>query len=326
MFPLLFQALSPAGPRARLHTLIFHRVLAQRDELFPGEVTAGDFNAICSWLKAWFNVLPLAQAAQQLREGRLPSRALCISFDDGYADNHDVALPILQHHGLNATFFVATGFLDGGRMWNDSVIEAVRRCALPELRLDGTVAASLHILPLTSLQQRREAVTRIIDATKYLPLAERAQWVQAVVERSAASLPDDLMLSSSQVRAMHRVGMGVGGHTVSHPILARLDTAGVQSEIAEGRRHLQEIVQAQVPLFAYPNGKPGVDYDQRAVQVVQEQGFIAAVSTTWGTASAGGDLFQLPRFTPWDRSRMRFGLRLARQMFASGSADKGLGE
>ncbi|MCK7493591.1 MAG: polysaccharide deacetylase family protein [Comamonadaceae bacterium] len=56
---------------------------------------------------------------RRLGEGTLPARALAITFDDGYADNHDVALPILRRHGLNATFFVATGFLDGGIMWND---------------------------------------------------------------------------------------------------------------------------------------------------------------------------------------------------------------
>lgn len=314
MFSLLFGALSPGGPRGRLHTLIFHRVLSQRDPLFPNEVTAEDFNAICCWLKIWFNVLPLGAAALQLRAGRLPSRALAISFDDGYADNHDLALPILQRHGLTATFFVATGFLDGGRMWNDTVIEAVRRCALPRLDLAGTVAEPLGPLPLATLQDRRDAISRIIGATKYLALPERNQWVQAVAERAAASLPDDLMMRSDQVRALHRAGMGVGGHTVSHPILARLTTTEVQHEVSEGRRRLQEITRAPVPLFAYPNGKPGKDYDERAVQVVQEQGFSAAVSTAWGAAHRGSDPLQLPRFTPWDRTRTRFGLRLAQQL------------
>jgi peptidoglycan/xylan/chitin deacetylase (PgdA/CDA1 family) len=311
VFPLLFKALQPAGPRGRLHTLIFHRVLPQRDPLFPGEVTADNFDAICSWLKAWFNVLPLDQATQRLQHGTLPSRALAISFDDGYADNHDVALPILQRHGLTATFFVATGFLDGGRMWNDTVIEAVRGCALPQLDLKGTVAAELGVLPLSAVEDRRQAIGRIIGATKYLPLSERTQWVQAVAERAAMSLPDDLMMRSDQVRALHRAGMGVGGHTVSHPILARLGTAEVHQEISDGRRHLQDILQAPVPLFAYPNGKPGADYDERAVEAVRELGFSAAVATIWGTANAQSDLMQLPRFTPWDRSRLKFGLRMA---------------
>ena len=317
MFPLIFRALQPPGPRGRLHTLIFHRVLPHRDLLFPGEVTAADFEALCGWLKAWFNVLPLDSAVQQLRAGGLPSRALAISFDDGYAGNHDVALPILQRHGLTATFFVATGFLNGGRMWNDTVIEAVRGCTLPQLDLTGTIAAELGVLPVVGIDDRRSAIGRIIGATKYLPLAERMEWVQAVAARVTAPLPSNLMMTSAQVRALHRAGMGVGGHTVSHPILARLDTAGVQHEISEGRRQLQDILNAPVPLFAYPNGRPGVDYDERAVQVVRELGFSGAVATTWGTAHRQSDPFQLPRFTPWDQGRLRFGLRLARQMVSA---------
>ena len=63
----------------------------------------------------------------RLQQGRLPPRALAITFDDGYADNRTVAAPLLERHGLPCTFFVATGFLDGGRMWNDTLIETVRR-------------------------------------------------------------------------------------------------------------------------------------------------------------------------------------------------------
>jgi peptidoglycan/xylan/chitin deacetylase (PgdA/CDA1 family) len=89
-------------------------------------VDAERFDNICRWVSRWFNVLSLSTAAQQLREKRLPARPLVITFDDGYADNHDIALPILQRHGLTASFFVATGFLNGGRMWNDTLVEAIR--------------------------------------------------------------------------------------------------------------------------------------------------------------------------------------------------------
>ena len=67
----------------------------------------------------------------------VPPKSILITFDDGYADNHDIALPILKRHGLTATFFIATGFLDGGRMWNDTVIEAVRRTKRTTLDLRG---------------------------------------------------------------------------------------------------------------------------------------------------------------------------------------------
>jgi peptidoglycan/xylan/chitin deacetylase (PgdA/CDA1 family) len=312
----VFAALSPAGPRAGLPILIFHRVVARRDELFPGEVTADEFDRICGWLAHWFEVRPLGPAVADLRAGRLGSRALAITFDDGYADNHDIALPILRRHGLTATFFVATGFLDGGRMWNDTVIEAVRLSGKASLDLRGTVADALGELPLGSVPDRRAAMQAVIQSTKYLAPDERARWVDAVARASDAELPADLMMTTAQVRALHDAGMSVGGHTVSHPILSRLDTATSSFEISEGRRVLQDICRAPIELFAYPNGRPGEDYGPEAVELVKQQGFKAAVSTSWGTARSGSDPFQLPRFTPWDRTRHRFALRLARSLLA----------
>ena len=100
------------GVGARLSVLIFHRVLPESDPIFPDEMYAHCFEAMCGWLKAWFNVLPLDAAVASLKAGKLPARSACITFDDGYVDNHDVALPILLRHGLPATFFIATGFLD----------------------------------------------------------------------------------------------------------------------------------------------------------------------------------------------------------------------
>ena len=105
-----------------LSILIYHRVVAQPDPLFPDVVTAEEFDLQMAALTRWFTVLPLGRAVERLRNGTLPVRAACVTFDDGYADNALSALPILLKHGVKATFFVATRFLDGGSMWNDTVI------------------------------------------------------------------------------------------------------------------------------------------------------------------------------------------------------------
>ena len=154
MWRTLLNRLSPAGPRGRLSILILHRVLPAIDPLFPDEVHADRFDRLCAWVADGFNVLPLDQAVARLRSGNLPARALAISFDDGYADNHDIAMPILQRHGLPATVFIATGFMAGGRMWNDTIIESLRRSPLPVIDLQGTLAAPLGCLPLATLAQR----------------------------------------------------------------------------------------------------------------------------------------------------------------------------
>jgi peptidoglycan/xylan/chitin deacetylase (PgdA/CDA1 family) len=302
---------SPAGAGARLSILIFHRVLPAPDPLFPGEIDAARFDAICRWLGTWFRVLPLDEAVHRLARGTLPARAACITFDDGYADNHDQALPILQRHRLPASFFVATSFLGGGRMFNDTVIEAIRRAPGPHLDLSPLGLGGLARFDLRTPAGRSACIGQVLRVVKYLPLPQRTE----VVERIASAcgrpaMPSDLMMTPEQVRAMHRAGMVIGAHTRTHPILARMDVQGMRDEIEGGKRELEAIVGAPVTLFAYPNGKPDEDYSAASVQVVREAGFDAAVSTAWGAADGRTDRFQLPRFTPWDRSRMRFGLRL----------------
>lgn len=312
--PLLRGALAtlaPAGAGAKLSIAIFHRVHARPDPLFPDEPDRQRFDEVCRWLKAWFQVLPLDEAVRALREGRLPSRALCITFDDGYADNHDHALPVLQAHGLSATFFIATGFIDGGRMWNDTVVESVRRCTKATLDVGDLGLEGVSRLDLGTTEARRGALAQLLDAAKYLPQARRDEVVAAVAQRAGVDLPRDLMMSTAQVQAMARGGMVIGAHTVTHPILASLDDASARAELSSSREQLREWLQREVPLFAYPNGKPGRDYLPRDVALVKDLGFEAAVSTSPGANDASAPMFELRRFTPWDRARWRYGTRLA---------------
>ncbi len=306
-FKPLLRWMSPAGTRARLSVLIFHRVLAKPDPLLPENMHVFRFNAICGWVAKWFNVLPLDVATAQLKTGTLPERAASITFDDGYADNFHVALPILRHHGLAATFFVATGFLDGGRMWNDSIVEAVRDCSAPALDL-SSIGRGCH--DLTSIDDRRAAISVLINQIKYLPVGQRVEVTEDIGHLAQVQLPENLMMTSAEVNAMHKAGMQIGAHTISHPILARLTEDQANLEIKGSKTILEGLLGERVGLFAYPNGKRGEDYTERDVELVRNLGFDAAVSTEWGASDMDSDPFQIRRFTPWDTSRLRFGGRI----------------
>lgn len=296
-----------AGGGGRLSILVYHRVLPRSDAMLAGEVEAAVFDWQMALLAEYFQVLPLHEAARRLRSGTLPARAACVTFDDGYADNHDTALPILQKWRLPATFFVATAYLDGGWMWNDAVTEALRQARGEVLDLTR-LGLSAH--PLATSRLRREAAMSVIARLKYLPPDERQAAASQVCRLASAELPASPMMSSAQVRALHSAGMEIGGHTASHPILAELGQAQAYDEIAAGKERLERITGGAVRLFAYPNGKPGKDYRPEHVGMVKRIGFAAAVSTAWGAAGAACDPYQLPRFTPWDATPLRFGLRL----------------
>jgi len=307
----VFSKLSPMGSRSRLSVFIFHRVLPQPDPIFPSEVDAVRFDQMMCWVKDWFDVMPLDQAVTGLKSATLPARAAAISFDDGYADNFAVALPILQRHGLSSTFFIATGFLDGGRMWNDTIIESIRACAFATLDL-STLGLGAH--NIRTPDEKRLAIAALIRQIKYLPVAIRIDMTEKIAQVSQVDPPRDLMMTSGQVREMDRAGMQIGAHTVTHPILAGLDLQDARQEIADSKACLEHLLGHRVGLFAYPNGKPGADYLSEHATLVRELGFDGAFSTAAGTANLATDVYQIPRFTPWDRSYLRFGVRLMRNL------------
>jgi peptidoglycan/xylan/chitin deacetylase (PgdA/CDA1 family) len=302
--------------RGRLSILIYHRVLAQADAINTWDVTAAQFDAHMAQLAAHFAPLPLEEAVDRLGRNALPNGAVCVTFDDGYADNFSVALPILQRHRIPATFFIATGYLNGGRMWNDTVGEAVRAAEGDQLDL---TAVGLGQLPLGDGASRRGTIVRILDAIKHRPPGAREEAVQYIVGKVGKPLRDDLMLGDAQVLALRRAGMAIGAHTRTHPILSNVDAQAARTEIADSRRYLGDLLREPVTLFAYPNGKPQLDYRAEHARMVREAGFRAAVSTAHGVAAPGCDPYQLPRQGPWDRDPVTFSLRLARSYLGAGA-------
>ena len=307
---------APAGARSRLSVFYFHRALAEPDPLLPFEPDARMFDRMLGWIGAQFRVLDPLEACDRLFDGTLPSRPAVVTFDDGYRDNFTVALPILQRHGMKAAFFVATGFLEGGAMFNDRVIEAVRRCEAGELAIPGTAER----VALGGSRERQVAIDRILAAIKHLPPDERTARVVELERTVGGPASDGLMMSADQVAALHRAGMRVGGHTRTHPILVKLDDAAAEREIGGGLDDLAAICGERPRLFAYPNGKRGGDFDERHVEMVRRSGCRYAFTTEAGAASGASRRHELPRFTPWDRTPLRFGARARLNLFGARAA------
>lgn len=303
----LLNAISPAGQRGRLLILTYHRVPASPDALLPDEPDAQTFAAHMDVLRTYCQVLPLPEAVKRMRSGTLPQRAACITFDDGYANNLHVALPVLEQRGLTATIFIAVDAVRRGIMWNDLVIEAVR-AAESSIDLDAIEQPAMSL----ATTSRTAAVDRLLNHLKYLPLERRWELAGALFRRNAGETPPRLMLHDREIGEIARRGHDIGGHTVNHPILRELDADEARREIEEGSRWLADVTGAAPKSFAYPNGRPGRDYDASHAQMVREAGFELAVSTAWGCASNRSDVFQLPRCPPYAMQSKLFPLRLAK--------------
>lgn len=301
--------LSRSVGRGRLTVLFFHRVLPAWDPLLPDEPTPPLFEDMLRWLRSQYRLLPLPEALRRLDDDTLPPAAACVTFDDGYRDNVDIAAPLLQRHGVPATFFVTTDFLAGGLMWNDRVIESVRSGTAAQLDLPGLATGPLVLADAAS---RRHAVVQLLKALKYLPSVERAAAVDRVVQACRPASTPALMMARDDVRRLHGMGFGIGAHTCSHPILTQLPDDQAEREIRAGREVLESVVDGAVPLFAYPNGREGFDFDARHREMVRRAGFAAAFTTDPGVCDHRADRWRLPRFTPWVRTERKFRMQLLR--------------
>jgi peptidoglycan/xylan/chitin deacetylase (PgdA/CDA1 family) len=295
----------------RLVVLFYHRVLAAPDPMLPTEPDARIFDAQMRALGGMFNVLPMDEAIARLTEGRLPPRAACITFDDGYRDNLQIAAPILARHGMTATFFVASGFLDGGRMFNDTVRESVRRLPTGEHDLSWL---NLGRRQVDDSASRMSLFMDAVAAIKYLDPDARDAAGDRLAALADAPLPDDLMMTSDEVRALQRSGMEVGGHTLTHPILSRIGDDEARRQIDGNRAVLASLLERPPRFFAYPNGVPQRDYAARHVAMARDAGYQAAVSTARGTCTHDSDLFQLPRFAPWHSRATDYRLSLLKSL------------
>lgn len=306
--------ISPGNERGKLSILIYHRVLKEYDPFLAGDVIVEEFDWQLALLSKHFNVLSLTEAVDRLRSNNLPPRAVSITFDDGYADNEENALPLLNKYNLPATFFIATGYIENGCMWNDRIIESIRGCQQAELVLNKDMLGEFS---LATADLKIAAIDELIGKIKYLPYDLRSDTVDAIVTETRTSLPDNIMMNKAQVKNLFDSGMTIGAHTENHPILSQIPDLSAQDEIHHGRETLEDWIGEKIELFAYPNGKKGVDYDHRHVEIVKQLGFSAAVCTNWGFSTAATDPFQLPRFTPWDRKPIMFAARMLKNLVSN---------
>jgi len=306
MLHRLLQLTASVLSKNKLSILIYHQVLPQADPMRPSEPTADIFDWHMRLLHKHFTPLSLDDALHHLQQNSLPANAVCVTFDDGYLNNLTVAQPILAKYQIPATVYVATGFSSGNNMWNDRLIHLFSASERLSLQLDDEQVA------LGDWHDRRSKAAIWLKKLKYLPVAERLAKIDQFYQQNKATEQAALMMSPEQIKQLSDCGITIGAHTVNHPILKVLSSAQQQEEISTSKQQLESWLNKPVRHFAYPNGAEGVDFDDTAVELAQQSGFTSAVVTNWGLSTPATPPLKLKRFTPWDKTPLRFHLRLVK--------------
>ena len=292
--------------------LMYHRVNPKVDPFSVATVHPADFERQIVFLKQHYNVLPLAELWRRVQEHTLPPNAVALTFDDGYADNHDVALPILRKHQVPATLFLTSSVAEeGGPLWHDKVLHAFRttRCQWLEFEPLG-----LPPTRLDNVKQRPVIARRCLAGLRALPEPQRRRCLEELLTVLQVRDFDGLrglMLSWDDARALERGGFAVEDHTATHPVLSRLSPQAARAEVMGSKRLIEARLQKEVRFFAYPNGKRD-DFTPATQAMLRQLGFACAFSTVPTKNLIGDDAFALGRVTPWFNDVARFALLQAR--------------
>lgn len=296
-----------AGGR-RVQILAWHRVVpdfeAMRKRVIPGLLTSTKtFERQIVWLRERFQLGTMDDALDVLSGRTRSDRDLCVlTFDDGYADFVEHALPILQRHRVPSIVYVASAFVEGERvpLLHDRLYRALRlarrhRIVGTELALEGKAREALR----EALSSGDEIVgLEWLLETKPRPIAlEVAEALERWLgEDPRESWGDVRLLGWSDLLEAIERGVEVGAHTVDHACLPNESPQEVERQLWESKTRIEERLGREVGHFAYPNGW----YSPSVVRAVQKAGYRSAVTTEDRQNRLGENPLLLKRRSVWE--------------------------
>ena len=227
-------------------------------------------------------------------EKRMPRRPVAVTFDDGYANNFEVATPVLNRYGIPATFYVTTDCIDGNQLpW----IARIRRAFRTTERLSWE-SPERRTLSLANRELREVARVAACEYCAQLAGKRQKQLIETIESALGLEPPAPetcRMLNWDELRRMVRDGHTVGSHTVSHPNLAHVVADELKTELVESKRRLEQELGVTVPHFAYPNPILTPHWTTRTVAAIRRAGYRTAVIATPGIVRREDDPLCLHR-------------------------------
>jgi peptidoglycan/xylan/chitin deacetylase (PgdA/CDA1 family) len=302
------------GAPGRGIVLMYHRVAEEPDYLGLS-VTPQCFARQLDVLARSLRLVPLGELVARLADPAPLAHDLgAITFDDGYRDNLDTALPLLAAQGVPATVFVSTDFIDGA--CQPAGVRLREACAAlwersPEAVWPGDGAIDASLRRLLASPGSLQGLARFRRALKALPV-EEGERVMTRLEDLAGSARArrGMMLDWEGVRRLVRGGVEIGAHAVSHGILSRMSRQRADEEIRESKRRIEAETGIPVPGFAFPNGGEG-DFCSDDLATLRLAGYAYACTAVTGTNAPGCDPFQLRRIGVGNDSAELLALKLA---------------
>lgn len=241
-------------------------------------------------------IVGLGELVRRGQAGESVSCCAAITFDDGYKDFVENALPILRQAGVPATVFVATGFTGAQFWWEQlAMLLMPREGARATLTIDD---GSGYVRNFDNLDDPVTAA-RVVGTLSHDLRAGDPRKVTAVLGQIREWASDeDGNCRPGEPLTMNQIAelgsdplVAIGAHTIGHGCLGDMSRDDQWTEIQHCRSELESLVSRPVKSFSYPNGS----YSEETPALVERAGFDCACASREGLYRAGGDRFRIPR-------------------------------
>lgn len=290
-------------PRQRLAILGYHQLVIPDflQATMGWRMTPEQFRNQMEYLARNYRIIDAKELEGAVRgHWPLPKNALAITFDDGYRDVHDVALPVMKNLGLPAVVFLTTGVIDNRcSIWTNTIyyyFYLSRKSQYHMMFPDGSSLGGRWTGP----EEKKDCIIQLNRRMKSIPDKDRPKAMSVLAtslevghgEDPVSRLP---MLTWDQVRTLRDSGLfTIGAHTVNHPILSRCEPDVQKHEMATSRQRIEAETGVPCRFLAYPNGQPE-DFTEETRVLAQEAGFILGFQfcpALWGET---GNPMAVPR-------------------------------
>lgn len=293
--------------------LCYHRVGTEGVPLFS-RLDPMVFAAQMRYVRKHYRIVSLGQFCAEIRDGALVPPTLAITFDDGYRDLYTYAFPVLREYKIPATIYLIGKCMDTGEApWYDRIFAALATTTMSIAEIELDVVR--HFV-LSTPSSRLAAAWDIICYLRSIPNCARQEWCAAFEKR--ISIPEvllkDRILTWHQARAMLKEGVSFGAHTMTHPVVSRLNASEMQDELGYSKSLIESHLDTEIRDFAYPFGKPA-DCSPAAEQLLSRLGYRSGVTTTTGVNLTFANSLSLSRLQIGDdRSIPSFALGLTKAL------------
>jgi peptidoglycan/xylan/chitin deacetylase (PgdA/CDA1 family) len=291
----------------------YHRVVENFDHSRRGTIPAMLISTTMlerhlDWLAKRFTFFSLDDIGAHLEHGKpFVKPAAAITFDDGYSDVYHHAYPLLKKKGIPAAVFVVTSLVGTGRpQIFDRFYLLLRLLYIHGMPLANTVANALRArgfdaAAVDCVRQSENEPFRVMTAVLSALPQDQIEIVLAALERHVYVKRDQLEeiapLTWEMLETMHRGGIPIGSHTMSHRLLTTESLKMASSELVGSKIELEEKLGARIDHFAYPDGR----FNPAVVQAVRTAGYRFG----YGICHSRDEelpLLTIPRKVLWERS------------------------